>query len=179
MNLRADGFVVNAPDCCHGFRRKRWEVGSVTVVCDLFWPFAAGNGAGDGIEHENPAQGKLGHGIAGGQKGADLFYYFEPDIQIHSGKSLTYIKRCAVTIEVAVIISLELGIATEFASQKTAGQRHARQDANLLLFGLREEEFCRALAEAIEDDLHGLDIGEVDGFQSFLDLLHADAVIAE
>jgi hypothetical protein len=179
MNLGAYFLVVNAPDCRHGLRRKRWESGSATVVGDLFRPFAAGNSAGDSIEHENPAQGKLGHGIAGEQKSADLFHRIEPDVEIHSRKSLAYIKRCAATIEVAVIISLELRIATEFASQKTAGQRHARQDANLLLFGPREEEFCRALAEAIEDDLHGLDIGEVDGFQSFLDLLHADAVLAE
>src|SRR5271165_956928 len=179
MNLLAYRLVVNATDLRHGFGREKCEIGSAAVVGDLVRPFAARDDAGDSLEHENPTQGKLGHGMASRQKSADLFYGIEADIEIHSGKSFAYIKRGTVTIEVAVIVGREGGIATEFAGKETARQRHACQDANLLPFGLREEEFRGPLAEAIEDDLHGLDIRVLDCFQRFLDLFDADAVIAE
>src|SRR5580692_4462387 len=160
---RADFCVVDAAESSHGAFGERREAGGAAIVGNLFGTFAAGNGAGNGVEHENPTEGELTHGHARGQDGANIFRSFNPGLVVHAGESLADVKRLAVTVEIAVVVCGKLGVATKFSGQQTAGQRNAGQNADLLLFGERKEFFGGALAEAIEDNLHRLDVGELNG----------------
>src|SRR5271165_3523295 len=78
-----------------------------------------------------------------------------------------------------MVVGHESGVVTELASEQTAGQGNARKNPNLLLLGLREEEFSGTLPEAVKDDLNGLDIRELDSFESFLNFLDTNAVVAD
>ena len=49
----------------------------------------------------------------------------------------------------------------------------------MFLFGAGEEFFGRTLAKAVEDNLHGLDIGIFDRFHGLIDFFYAHAVEAE
>jgi len=84
-----------------------------------------------------------------------------------------------VAVEVAVIVGGELRIARELAGEHAARQRDPRQNPNPPLPGLLEEQVRGPVAETVEDDLHRLHIGKLDGFQSFLDALHAHAVVTD
>src|ERR1022692_2288228 len=50
-----------------------------------------------------------------------------------------HVEGLAVTVEPAVIVADELGIAREFAAQHAAGQRNPRQNAHLPALRLLEE----------------------------------------
>ena len=77
-----------------------------------------------------------------------------------------------------MIVGRELRLARQLAGQHSAGQRHARQNADLLARRLREEQIRRTLPEAVEDDLHRLHVGILDRLERLLHALHADAVVA-
>src|SRR4029077_15632213 len=179
VHQRANVLVVDALDCRHGFRGERWNRGRLAVVTDLVWAFAAGDSAANGVEHQDPAQRELAHRRAGRHQLADLLDGFEGYVVVHAGEGLAYIERCAVAVEVAVVVGGEGRVAAELAGEQAAGQRDAGKNADLLLLRLREEDFGGTLPEAVEDDLHGLDIGILDRFQGLFDLLDADAVVAD
>jgi hypothetical protein len=42
---------------------------------------------------------------------------------------------------------------------------------------LSKKPFRRALAEKVEADLHRLNVRKLNGFERFLDLFHADAIV--
>ena len=60
--------------------------------------------------------------------------------------------------------------------KQPAGQRNTRQDADLLQLGLGKEELRRTLTEAIENDLHRLQVGIFHGLESLFHALHAHPV---
>jgi len=52
-----------------------------------------------------------------------------------------------VAVEIAMVVGCEGGVWTEFAGQKSAGQRDTGEDADLFLLCLREKYLGGALAE--------------------------------
>ena len=84
-----------------------------------------------------------------------------------------------MTIEVTVVVGRKLRIRLQFSSEHSAGKRHSREDPDFLFFRARKEEFSRALAETVENNLDGLNVGELDRLERFFDLLHAHAVVAD
>src|SRR3954471_5194450 len=77
-----------------------------------------------------------------------------------------------------MIVGGKCRIGSQLAAQHSAGQRHSCQYPDLLLLRLLKKQLRRTLAKTIENNLHALNIGKFDGFQSFLDSLDADAVVA-
>ena len=75
--------------------------------------------------------------------------------------------------------SANLLLAGHLAGQHPRRQRQPRQDADLLLARLGEEEVGRPLAEDVVDDLHRLHAGVLDRLERLLDPLDADAVEAD
>ncbi len=109
----------------------------------------------------------------------DLLHRFQADVVVHSGKSFAYVKGFAMTIEIAVIIGSEGGLGIQFAGQHTAGERYTGEDSHLFLLGPREEYFGGALPEAVEDDLHCLNIGKLDRLERFFHFLDTDPVVSD
>src|SRR5271157_2857839 len=179
MNQRADLRVVSSLDGTHRAFGERRQIGGRAVVGGLRRALGAGNGAGDGVEHQDPAECELRHAHAGRHLTADFFHGAEPGLIIDARKGLADVEGFAVTIEVAMIVGREHGSGRHLSGQHAARQRNARQDADLFFHGPLEEKIGRQLAEAVEDDLHRLHAGELEGLESFLDALHADAVIAD
>ena len=70
----------------------------------------------------------------------------------------------------AVIVGFKGGPGGEFAGQHPACQRHARQDADLAPHGFGKEQLGRSLAEDVENDLHGLDVGILNRLEELLPL---------
>src|SRR6202040_978423 len=91
-NKRKNFLLVDTPYGRHRFLCKRRKVGGATVVRHLFRSFAAGDGASDRIEHQNPAQGELAHRDACRQELSQLFNGFKAGVVIHSGKRFAHVK---------------------------------------------------------------------------------------
>src|SRR6185437_10730496 len=98
---------------------------------------------------------------------------------IDSGECLADVKRFAVAVEIAVIVGRELRLTIQFAGEQAAGQRDARENSDAPPPGFLEKQFGGALAEAVEDDLDGLNAWILDSFERFLDALHTDSVVPD
>jgi len=61
LNQRTNLLIINSPHFFHRMIREWRQVGGATIVGDLFRALASWDGAGYGIEHENPAQSELAH----------------------------------------------------------------------------------------------------------------------
>src|ERR1700674_187243 len=172
--------VIDPPHPGHSFVGKARQVRRPAVVGNLLGPLATGNGAGHGVEHEDPAQTELTHRDAGGYERSHLFHRFKADAVFAAGKCLSQVEGFSVAIEIPVVVCREGGIAMEFTRQQTAGEGHAGEDAYPLLFIISSgEELVRGtLAETIENDLHRLHVGELDCLERFFDLLDTHSVIA-
>src|SRR6266567_1654337 len=83
-----------------------------------------------------------------------------------------------MAIEVTVVVGRKLRVRLQFSGEHSAGKRHSRQDPDFLLFRARKEEFSRALAETVENNLDGLNVGELDRLECFLDFLDTHTVVA-
>src|SRR3981189_3579730 len=177
-HLGTNLFVIDAPHPGHYVVGKGRQVRSPAVVRNLLRTLATGNGAGYGVEHEDPAQSKLTHRDAGGYERSHLFHRLQADVVIDAGKCLSHVKGFAMAIEIPMVVGREGGIAMEFTRQQAAGERHAGEDAYLLLFSSGEELVRWTLAETVENDLHGLDVGKLDCLERFFDLLDAHTVMA-
>jgi len=119
------------------------------------------------------------HGASRRQDLPHLFNRFQSDVVVHSGKGLAYVKGLAMTIEIAVIIGSEGGLGAQFACQQAAGEWYTGEDSHLFLLGPREEYFRGALSEAVEDDLYGLNIGELDRLERFFHFLDTYSVVTD
>ena len=84
-----------------------------------------------------------------------------------------------MTIEVAMVIGGERGVAIHLACQQSACERYACNDCDLASLGFAEEHLGRTLAKDVVDDLHGHDVRILDGLECLLDLLDRDAVVAK
>src|ERR1700675_3524210 len=171
--------VIDAPHSGHYFVGKGRQVRSPAVVRNLLRPLATGNRASHSVEHEDPAQSELTHRDASGYERSHLFHRLQADVVIDAGKRLAHVEGFSVAIEIPVVVGREGGIAMEFTRQQTAGEGHAGEDAYPLVFCSGEELVRGTLAETVENDLHGLDVGELDGLERFLDFLDAHTVIAD
>ena len=160
-------------------RRERRQSRGQCVVRHLAGSFASGDGTGDGIEHEDPTQGKLAHAHAFRHQSTQFFDGCQRYFVIDPGKGFANIEALALAIEVAVIVVGKLGIGPELAREQAAGQGNARQDAHLPELCLGEEELRRTLAKAVEDDLDALHVGEFDRLQCLFHALDADSVEAD
>lgn len=103
---------------------------------------------------------------AGGQQGAQFLDGGESGFVVDAGERLAAIERFAVAVEVAVVVRGERGVPPHAAGEHAAGQRNTREDAGVALPGEAEEAFGGTHAEAVENDLHGLDAGEVERLDS-------------
>ena len=170
---------IDVVDLFHDARRNRRQRGGFGVRARLRRVARAGNDHAHRVEHQDPAQRELCHrGVARHQRPYPLDRREAPFIG-HAGKRLADIEGFAVAVELAVVGVFELGVALELARQQAAGQRHARDDGDLLLLGQVEEQVGRALAERVEDDLDADDAGIFHRLQRLFDALDADAVIAD
>src|SRR5450631_1439587 len=168
--------VVDFADACHDFRSERGKIGRPRVVRYLAGALATGDRATDRIEHQDPAQSKLAHADVRRYQGADFFDRRQRHLVINPGEGLAYIETLALAVEVAMIVGIEFGIGAKLPRKQPAGQRNARQDANLLQLGLGKEEFRRTLTETIENDLHRLQVGVFHGLESLFHALHAHPI---
>src|ERR1700687_1250742 len=175
---RTNLLVIDAPHPGDYFVAKGRQVRSSAVVRNLIRALATGNGAGHGVEHEDPAQSELTHRDAGGYERSHLFDCFQADVVIDAGKCLSHVEGFSMAIEISVVVGREGGIPMEFTRQQTAGEGHAGEDAYLFCFSAREELVCWTLAETVENDLYRLHVGELDCLERFFDLLDAHPVIA-
>ena len=121
LQSRAKSRIVNVAHCGHRFRSERRQARSLAIIGDLVGAFAAGDGAGDCVEHENPAQRELAQGDAGRQQRAEFLDRVQTGIVVHAGKSLAHVKCFAVPVEVTMIVRRESGIAAKFSGQQAAG----------------------------------------------------------
>ena len=80
----------------------------MAVVFDLVGAFAAGDGAGDGVVVEDPAEGELGEAGAGGDQFAEFFDGGEAGFVIDPGEGFADIELLAVAVEVAMVVGGEL-----------------------------------------------------------------------
>jgi hypothetical protein len=179
MDQRTDLLLVDALDLGHGFGRERRQIGSTTIFGNLLGPLPARNRTADRIKHQDPAKCELGHRRTCGQEPANLLNRFKTHAKVDARKCLAYVECFSVSVEVAMVISGEGGVGSKLAGEQTACQRHPSENADLLLLGSRKEEIGGSLAKRVEDDLHGLKVGILDGPEGFLYLLHADAVVAD
>ena len=76
----------------------------------------------------------------GGTQAPHLLHRFERGLVIHAREGLAHVEGLAVPVELAVIVRSELRSPRQLAGQQPARQRNARQNAHLLLLGLREEQ---------------------------------------
>src|SRR4051812_20825656 len=84
-----------------------------------------------------------------------------------------------MAVEVTVIVGREGGGGSEFAGEHAGGERDADDGRDAAAFRLGEELLGWPLAEHVEDDLDGGYAGELHGLHRLLDLLDADAVVAD
>src|SRR5260370_36464259 len=80
--------VIDSPHPGHDFVGKARQVRRPAVVRNLLGPLATGNGAGHGVEHEDPAQGELTHRDAGGYARPRPLHPLTADGVIHAGEML-------------------------------------------------------------------------------------------
>src|SRR5690606_1166913 len=103
----------------------------------------------------------------------------QPHLIGHTGKCFTYIEGLALSVEVSVIVSFELGLSAQLSAQEPRCQRHARQDPYAALSAQIEQALRRALPKNIVDDLNRTHAGVLDGLHAFLDPLDADSVVPQ
>ena len=87
--------------------------------------FGAGDRAGDGIEHEDPAQRELRERRVLGYEPLQFFHGFQPGFVVHAGESFAAVEGFAVTVELAVIVGAESRLARHLAGEQTAGEWNA------------------------------------------------------
>src|SRR4029077_7771858 len=158
LHQRTNLFVIDAPHGCHCLGGEGRQVRRPAVVRNLLGPLATGNGAGHGVEHDDPAKSELTHRDAGGYERSHLVHRFKADVVIDARKCLAHVEGFSMAIEIPVVIRREAGIAMEFTRQQTAGEGHASEDAYSLLLSSGEELVRGTLAETVENDLHRLQV---------------------
>src|ERR1043166_1853827 len=105
--------VVNTFYAVHLLTRNECQIGTSAVVLDLRRILAARDGASYGIEHENPAQGKLRHGNTGREQSAKFLNGSETSQVINSRERFPHIEHFAMTIKIAMIIVCEFRVWPE------------------------------------------------------------------
>ena len=75
-----------------------------------------------------------------------------------------------------MVVGGERRLARVLARQQSRRERHAHDDPDPAARGLGEEHAGGALAERVEDDLHGRHVRVLDRLERLLDALDADAV---
>ncbi len=83
MHLQANMPVVNRTDLFHSGICNRWQVGGMNIVFGLNRALGSWNGAGHGIEHENPPQGQLSHRSVWWNKWPQFLDGFKSGLKIH------------------------------------------------------------------------------------------------
>ena len=115
----------------------------------------------------------------GRQQAPQFFHRLKPRMEIYSRKSLAHVERFAVTIKIPVVIGRKFGVHAELTGKQSAGERNSRQNSHFSPLGLRKKFFRWALPEAIEDDLHRLQIGMLHSLQRFVHLFDAHSVVTD
>ena len=118
VHAGADSRIVNGADGAHGGFRQRRQVRSGAVIGHLIGALAAGDGAGDGIKLEDPAQSELRQAGSLRRQRTQLFDGFERGRVIDAGEGFADVERLAVPVEVTVVVGSELGIARELAREQ-------------------------------------------------------------
>src|ERR1700722_6850097 len=178
MHVRLDVAVIDRLQFGHRLRRQGGQCGGFRVRSRLRRVACAGNGDGDGVEHQYPSQRELRHRRASAQR-AEFLDRRKTRFIGYVRESLADVEGLAVAIELAMVGILELRIGPELTGKKAAGERHARDYGDLFGFSRREKSLYRALAENVEDDLDAGHAGIFDCLQSLFDPLYADPVIQD
>ena len=137
VHLRANVLVVDPADRGHRIVREGGQVGGGAVFGHLLRPLGAGNRAGHGVEHQNPAQCELRERPPGRANCFHFLHGAEARFVVDAGKRFADVERLAVAVELAVIGRFELRVATQLAGEQSGGQRHAGQDADFAPLALR------------------------------------------
>src|SRR5581483_7310677 len=128
--------------------------GRSCVCARLVRRLGAGDNRRDVFEVEDPAQRELCERGARRQQRAELLDGFEAGLEVHPGERLADVERLAVTVEATVVVCAETRVPSELPRQETGRERDPRDDADVVLESLTEEELRRPLAKGVEDDLH-------------------------
>src|ERR1700733_7314078 len=107
MYAASDIAVVDGPHGSHLLLGQGRQRARAAIVLNLARIFPAGNDGRDALEHEDPTKGRLGQRGASGQQRLQLFNGFQPDFVRNARKRLAHIEGFAVTVEIAVIVTLE------------------------------------------------------------------------
>src|SRR5215212_10843395 len=92
VDLRTNPLVVDLTDALHRLLGERGHLGGGEVVLDLLGAFGAGDGAGDGRVHQDPAQRQLREGITLGYATFELLGGPEAGLEVHPGEGLPLIE---------------------------------------------------------------------------------------
>ena len=84
-----------------------------------------------------------------------------------------------MTVELAMVVFSEGRRGGQLAGEHTAGERDAGENADFALEGLLKKESGGALTKTVENDLDGLDVWILDGFQRLFDAFDTNAVVAD
>src|ERR1017187_4577412 len=107
MYLTADVFIVDGLDLQHRGVAQVGEGRSERVLFGLAGAFGAGDGAGDGVEHEDPTQCELREGKVIGGESLQYLHGFQSGFVVHTRESFAAVEGFAVTVELAVIVGTE------------------------------------------------------------------------
>src|SRR5215207_1500840 len=179
VDLWADVLVVDLAYPLHRLLREGGHLGGGEVVLELLGALRAGDGARDGLVHENPAQRQLRQGVPFGNQLFELLGCPEAGFEVHAREGFAAVEGLAFAVEIAVVVRRELAVGAHLAGEEAAGERDAGENADVPLLGEREELLGWLLAEDVEDDLDGLHVRVVEGHPRFLDLLYAHTVVAD
>src|SRR5215208_1285915 len=159
VDLRADAAVVDLAYPSHRLLREGGHLGGGEVVLELLGALRAGDGAGDGPVHKDPAQRQLCQRVPFRNQLFKLLGSRESDLKRHAREGLAPIEGLPFAVEVAVVVQSELAVGAHLAGEEAAGKRDAGEYAYVPLLGEREELLGWLLAEDVEDDLDGLHAG--------------------
>ena len=129
--------------------------------------------------HQDPAQAELRQGHPGRHERAQLFHRGERKGEVHAREGLPAVEGGPLAVEGPMIVGGEGGAGRHLSGQHPRGERQPGEDAHPAPGCLGQEPVGRALAEDIEDNLHGLYARELDGLERLLHPLDAHAVGAD
>src|SRR3954452_15748101 len=176
MDEGADPLVVQRLDPVHRRGVERRERRGSRVGARLLRRLGTGDRRRETVEHEDPAQRELGEGRALGHERLQRLGDLDPGLVVDAGEGLADVELLAVAVEVAMVVRGEARGAAELPGQQPRGERDAGDDADVAALRLGEEALRGALAECVEDDLHGRDARELDRLERLLHALDGDAV---
>jgi len=176
VDVVEDVLLVDVADGTVGLVAERVGLAGGDVVADVVWRRRSG------MTVDTASKSRIQRSAAWSRRqvlGRWLFEFVDGVGPRSKGRPANVSPRSKASpsrFVVPVVVLRELVVLGEFPVRSPEAG-NADDDADVLAPGLFEEQFGRALAEHVEDDLYRLDAGVLDGLQGLLDLLDADTVV--